>query len=541
MDAKFDHMKKMKIPRKLNILRVLLMPAVALLVMAGISSCEPEEIIANFEDTEDMSILTYLQENDSLYGRFLKVLEAGGMEKTMSAYNPYNDGYTLFLPDSAAIDEYIQQNPEYSSFDDLLADAEFTEAISKYHIVSMGIDANDFPFGALPVRTLSEDFLTVSFIIETDTSYYKINNQAPVKITNIELSNGYIHVISKVLNPITFTTYDWISQNPEYSIFSEAVEATGFNELLDINMKDEDTIVIPTTLLIEADSVFHKKSIFSLQDLVDTLGEVSTDYTSSSNDLYQYVGYHIIDEYLFLDDFADRATNYTTYSDLPVNINGKGLDIVINKGKVVFDTLIENGDTTIIDYVGFNYDASNVLTQSGAVHMIDQVMEMQTPSRARQVFEFYEEPLLNEFRQEAGEYIIDDSASLHHITWKGAELNFIEGGNERNGAWGNDYLKLDGDFSITYNLPKIVQGAYDVSIRAHAFGQVNAVVEVYIDGKKLGGLIDLSTGGNATWPFSDFVIGTIDFNNYERHSVEIRSLIPGNFGWDYVRFDPETN
>ena len=55
----------------------------------------------------------------------------------------------------------------------------------------MGINSNDFPFGALPAYTLSDDFLTVSFVIETDTSYYKINNQAPVIKPNIELSNGY--------------------------------------------------------------------------------------------------------------------------------------------------------------------------------------------------------------------------------------------------------------------------------------------------------------------------------------------------------------
>jgi hypothetical protein len=100
---------------------------------------------------------------------------------------------------------------------------------------------------------------------------------------------------------------------------------------------------------------------------------------------------------------------------------------------------------------------------------------------------------------------------------------------------------LDGDFSITSQLPKIVQGAYTANIRAHAFNERNALDEVFIDGKKIGGLVDLATGGSESWPYTDIEVGTIDFNNYESHLVEIRSLIPGRFEWDYVRFEPVTD
>ena len=83
----------------------------------------------------------------------------------------------------------------------------------------------------------------------------------------------------------------------------------------------------------------------------------------------------MIIESRFLDDFSETATNYSTHSEVPVNINGLGLDIYINKGKEIFDTIIENQDTTIIDYVGFYYDESNIITQSGAIHFINQVLQ----------------------------------------------------------------------------------------------------------------------------------------------------------------------
>lgn len=503
-------------------------------------SCEPEPVItADFEDAESMSIYNYIEENDSLYGHFKKIMDTTGVGMIISAYNPYGAGYTLFLPTNQAIEEFIAGSNTYSSFDQLLGDTEYARTLAKYHVVNLGIDANDFPFGALPAYTLTEDLLTVNFVLGEDSAYYNINNQAPVISTNHELSNGFIHVISKVLTPITYSSYDWIAANPDYSIFTEAAEITGLDAVLDLNLK-EDSSATAITLLVEPDTVFNKKGIYTLQDLIDTVDVADTDYTNPSNKLYQFVGYHILAANAFLDDFLDVGTNFTTYSNFPVNINGRGVDIVINKGKQIFDTIIVDPDTTIIDYIGFNYDASNVITQSGALHIIDRVMMLQKPSRATVTFEFYEEPLFSEFRKEPGEYTVDNPDALRVITWTGPELVFVESADEEHRAWGQDYLLLDGDFSISYQLPKIVQGSYTAHIRAHAYNELNALIEVFIDGKKIGGLVDLSTGGSESWPYTDIELGTIDFNNYEAHLVEIRSLIPGRFEWDYVRFEPVT-
>jgi hypothetical protein len=144
-------------------------------------------------------------------------------------------------------------------------------------------------------------------------------------------------------------------------------------------------------------------------------------------------------------------------------------------------TIIEAGDTTIIDYIGVNYDASNVITQSGAIHVIDQMLTLEKPIRATVTFEFWEEPLITKYRQEPGEYIIEDPKSLKVIKWTGPDLIFVEESDTDHTAWGDDYLKLDGDFSITYTVPKIVQGEYEVHLRGHAFNELNALVEVFID------------------------------------------------------------
>jgi len=508
-----------------------------LALFAG-SSCKDEHVAANFEDQEQMTIYDYVADNPDQFSDFMKILERGGIDKTLSAYNPHGVGYTLFLPDNEAIQRFIDESDQFSTLDELLNDAEFVSILSRYHAVNMGINSNDFPFGALPAQTLSDDYLTVSFVIETDTSYYKINNQAAVIKPNIELSNGIIHLVSTMLTPITYTTYDWLSLDPGYSIFKAAVDVTGLQGVFDINTKDEVTKPRPFTLLVEQDSIFNKGGVHTLQDLENMISPDNTDYTNPSNPLYNYVLYHMITETRFLNDFLNNSTNYTTYSEIPVNINGAGIDILVNKGKQVFDTLIFHGDTTYIDYVGINYDFSNVLTQSGVIHFIDQIMTQQKPSRAIQTFEFYEEPVLNEFRMETGEYLIEDTSSLNTIHWKGADLTFVEAGDNIISAWGGDYLFIDGDFSISYTIPKLVQGNYSVFLGADSFNPRNALVQVYIDGKNVGGLIDLATGGSSDSPFIQIELGSINFLKYESHTIEIKSLIPGRLGWDYIRFEP---
>lgn len=515
-------------------------PVILSLLVAALSffSCEEKTLEAGFKDQEQMTIYDYMMAHSDEYSSFMSILKKGGIDKTLSAYNPNGVGYTLFLPTNEAVDAFIAESNTYTSLGDLLNDQNYVNELCRYHVVNMGINSNDFPFGALPDFTLSGDYLTVSFVIETDTSYYKINNQAPVTKTNIELSNGYIHTIGIMLSPVTYTTYGWLAAHPGYSVFKNAVDATGMKDLLDLNTKAEGNELRPFTLLLEADTVFAKQGIHSFAELAARISPGNSDYTNATNPLRNFVAYHMLTESMFLNDFSGVSTNYTTYSEIPLNINGTGLDIVINKGKEVFDTLIAQQDTILIDYIGFNYDASNVLTQSGVVHFIDRVLSQQRPSRAIQTFEFWEEPLFNEYRLKAGDYLIEDSASLGRVRWSGTDLYFIETGDETSSAWNGDYIFLSGDFNVSYRIPKIVQGNYTVFIGADAFNPANALVEIFIDGKRTGGLIDLATGGSSAYPFTAIELGPVDFLKYEEHTVEVKSLIPGRFCWDYIRFEP---
>jgi len=323
-----------------------------ILVVVAFNSCKQPERIAGFEDALNMTIYDYIVDNKEEYSDFLAILEVAGIDKTLSAYNPNGDNYTLFLPSNKAIDSFIKNTEGISSVDDILKNPEYALAFAGFHVVNKAIPTQDFPFGAFPEPTLSEDYLTVSFIIETDTSYYKINNQAAVIYPNIEVSNGYIHLIETALEPITFTSYGWLQENSGFSIFKGALELTGVKKLVDFNVKDFKNIS-PVTMLVEPDKVFNENGINSVEDLAKLISPNDNNYTSITNPLFNFCTYHVLTGGRYINDFEGYATNYTTLSEIPLNINGLGNDLMINKGKQVFDSIVSEEGTLIIDYIGF--------------------------------------------------------------------------------------------------------------------------------------------------------------------------------------------
>jgi len=136
-----------------KILIILIIPGIAIF-----QACEEPERVGGFEDAEQFSIYDYIIENEEQFSSFLKILEIGGIDFTLSATNPDGDGYTLFLPDNNALDQFIDNTEQLPSLNDLLNDSVYVSTFSRYHIVKQGMRSNEFPFGAFPVPTLSDDF-----------------------------------------------------------------------------------------------------------------------------------------------------------------------------------------------------------------------------------------------------------------------------------------------------------------------------------------------------------------------------------------------
>ena len=90
-------------------------------------------------------------------------------------YNPYGDGYTLFLPTDEAIDQFIQQNEDYENFEELLMNTSFIYTLARYHTVKRRIYTDEFPDGALKDSTLTGERLTIGFYTDGDNQIIKVN------------------------------------------------------------------------------------------------------------------------------------------------------------------------------------------------------------------------------------------------------------------------------------------------------------------------------------------------------------------------------
>ena len=495
-------------------------------------ACETEFTGGAFFEEESKSIIEYIKSNEDSYSRFYELIKIGELESTLKAYNPTGSNYTLFLPTNEAIDKFLQNNQSYDDFQDLAMDIDYVKSLVRFHTVNMAIEKKDFYFGALPDTTLSGEILSVGYSGSIDSTIVKINNNASIIQADIRMANGYIHTIDEVLEPVVWSSYEWLKLHSDYSIFMQALEITGLKDTFKIEEYEEETKFPANTLLIESNEIFGKNGIFSIDDLIDNSSPDQSNYTSYSNGLYQFVAYHILERKRFLIDFEGKSINYNTYASSPISIDATGLDIKINTGVNIFETIINNNDTSVINFVRIDYNASNVITENGAIHFITDVMEPFTPTRKSKIFEFYEEPLISAAQESPGSYKFDDPETLEVINWQGVEeIKYVKSSSNLTDVSNNDYLNIDGAFKVSYQIPKFLPGRYMLRIRAKG----NAFIQIYFDGQRIGGNIDLGGGMNT------YDIGQVNNNGYEKHLLEINTLIPGTFTWDYVEFGTITN
>ena len=339
-----------------------------LVLFSVVTSCESNPYGAHWFDEDNLTIGQYLEKNQKEYSKFYKLLAEGNLLSTLKAYNPHGDGYTLFLPTDEAIDHFLLQNQEYGNFEALLQDTGFVRTLTRYHTLNRKVHTDEFPDGALNDRTLTGDRLVTGFFLNGDNQLIKVNNVAPIIKSNLDMTNGYIDVISGVLQQVKISGYDWLQQQADYSILAKAMELSGISGRLRFNNY---------TILAENDSIYHRKGIFTIEDLINRVATPGIPYSNTSNAFYQFAAYHILSGEYYLNDFDFGSKNYQTLGKNQLTID-VGFDIRINPG---VDTLginiSDSGDTTVIDYISPVWDDCNILTGTGPVHSISDVLDSQ--------------------------------------------------------------------------------------------------------------------------------------------------------------------
>jgi len=336
-----------------------------IILSAVMRSCESDPHGSHWFNEDNLTICEYLRSNQKEYAKFTRLLDEGEMLTTLCAYNPHGEGYTLFLPTDEAIDHFIEQNQDYGNFEEILLDTDFIYILTRYHTINRKVHTDEFPDGALTDRTLTGDRLTIGLYTDGDNPLYKVNNVAPIIKSNLEMTNGYVHVISEVLQQAEISGYDWLQQQEDYSILAQAMELSGIKERMWFDKY---------TILAEHDSIYHRNEIMNIEDLIKRVATPEIPYSDLSNFFYQFTAYHILYGDFYLNDFYEGNEKYWTMGNEPVMIS-VGLEIRINPGVDTLGiTISESGDTTIIDYISLVWEDCNIMTKSGPVHSISDLL-----------------------------------------------------------------------------------------------------------------------------------------------------------------------
>ena len=150
------------------------------------------------------------------------------------------------------------------------------------------------------------------------------------------------------------------------------------------------------------------------------------------------------------------------------------------------------------------------------------------------IFQFYEDPVIYAASQRPNTYEFDDPGEFEKISWQGVkQIKYVKLASASEFD-NDDYIEIEGEFSITYEIPKVLPGTYMLQIKTNASYYNNAFIQVFLDDKRLGGNINLTSGLS----YYTYDINPIRVDNYEKHRLRIQTLIPGRFTWDCVVLEP---
>ena len=507
------------------------------LLISLISCNKGDEADVLFTGDNYQNMMQYIDANAD-FTLFNKIVVSGKMTDALSSYNS-NGGveYTLFLPTNEAVSKFISESDRFASLDALTQDGDYCAEIVRYHLVNGRIPSNEFPNGALADKTISNYYLTIFFREENNVVTFSVNDEAKVLTTDIDLNNGTIHTIDKMLTPVVFTSFEWIEKNSGFGIFYELLNKCGLADTLDALELDElgREVYNEYTLLAESDLLYQANGIASFNDLVnviDASGNANQDFTSETNMVNKYARYHILEKSVFLDEFATEV--YNTYGDFPVSVDLDDI-LKINSGTKVFDTIFTNGDTTLVNYLQVDLEKSNIVTRSGAIHQLDHLLFPFLPGRKTVTYQFYEEPVIDALRNVEGEHTIsvDDLEYINLIGTK--SLLYVKSPTSLSGNSNSDYVQVSGDINFSFTTPKILAGRYSLKLVLDRGNSRYASIQALVDDTKVGVVVDLKPESRV---FRTFTLGTVEFSEFSTHKVNIKTVIPGTLLIDRIIFEP---
>ncbi len=383
------------------ILKSTLISLVLIMQTTVFISCDSDEVGENLYTFTGKMMGQYLA-SDTVYSEFLKLTQLTKVDGLLNSYGLY----TCFVPTNSALREFYAQKGKKKL-------EEFTPDSLKQMVYDHLINGhifmhNEFPRnGSLPNITMSDRYVMVT--VSDDGTFINKNSQVLEK--DIVVHNGVLHKINKVLDPVRSGIVELISKNPDFSLFYEALVATGLADSLlktvdkeyfisQATATDLENAVQTTvsseryaprtrkfgyTVFMESNLTLAKYNINNLSTLKEYAASVYdqiypqdanvNEITDRRNSLNRFIAYHLINKQLIKSRLiTDYDTNHQwktidMYEFIETMCPNSLIEVKIKRSSGqtnLINTLSETGE-----YISLTANTDN-LAVNGVYHEIDK-------------------------------------------------------------------------------------------------------------------------------------------------------------------------
>ncbi len=505
-------------------------------------SCNSDDVGDNQYTFTDKMMGQFIA-SDSTLSEFNLLLEKTKIKGLLNSYG----AYTCFVPSNDALKAFYKEKGK-KSLDDFTPDS--LKLIAYDHIINGAVvNYVNFNDGRIFQSTMSDRYLAISF---NDLGQIFVNKTSLIIQKDILVHNGVIHKIDKVLDPVRSGIAEVISKDSTFSIFYNALVATGLVDsllrtvdesysmsvILAKELEDALNTTISSerhapatrkygyTLLMESNETMNKNGITDLESMKQFAANVYntvypadagiTDITNRSNSLNRFIAYHIINKELGKNKFIlDYDTQHMSriidlYEYIEPMCPNSLIEVKIQRSTGEVNLFNYNPETnTAIRLVPENVENNAI---NGVYHEIDNMLiyssnveAMMSTKRIR--FDFsslFPELTNNKMRGRPS----DNNNLLYRNALPKGYLERLECTDQTIVCYSNAHDKLMnymGDevflvvqngklYDFTVTTPPVPAGTYEIRFGYQSNGR-RGVAQFYVDGVPTGVPVNLNTAG----------------------------------------------
>ncbi|GAB3018229.1 fasciclin domain-containing protein [Cyclobacterium sediminis] len=288
------------------------------------SGCSEDDPIPMEPDDTN---LVELAQSDNRFSSLVAAVQRAELTDALSA----DGALTVFAPTNQAFTDAGVTDVSAIPVDDL-------ESILMYHVVPSEVPSSAVSSG----KVTSLEGAPFYISIDPDSKVW-INGHAEVIETDLDASNGIIHVINQVIMKPTMSIAEIAvgytqESSPEFTQLVGALSRANLVNAVNGGMDDDLTVFAPTDAAFQ--QLYDDLNVDGFEDIpLETLTNV--------------LMYHVVPSRAFSQDLRDEA-------ELPTLLSNNTLTVDLGELN--------------IEEAGLNTDLLNIHATNGVIHVIDKVM-----------------------------------------------------------------------------------------------------------------------------------------------------------------------